>query len=600
MRISLSSGLSITGGGRGKAQAIRAVVFPQIGPLTNGDTLSTAVTWGSYTSGGGLATLRNVATDTRTMDQISASTTQGFFRTHHRARNTITQMRLEFPNWYVQGTEQTPGSNATIYAAVEYPIGATPVRVQFGGVDQGTIPAGGVLLSDPLIIDIPDGAEFAVKSFFESASGIISTVLKGNSAAERWQGGTGALTDQTLTSTNPSTFSTLTYGPSAIVAVSNRPAFIFFGDSRVAGSGEAGGTEYKGEYERTIGPLYAFANASRSGDSVASFVTSNTQRIALANRYFTHILCNYGTNDVVTGSTDATIVANLETVAGLVSGAFYQGTIAPRSSSTDGWTTTVNQTTDASNAKRVSVNASIRAGLTGAAGFLEVADQVETARDSGIWQANFTADGTHATPAGYAAIAASGEVNPIDPITLTTEREMSVNGAAYIAYDGATVVASPDTYRLRETVSNGINTPVAFFSDPQTVAAPALGPNVLTNPDFSTDTVWAKGTGWTISGGRANSVQPNNLGTLTDSTSKTGYLSGETYRVEYTISNYAAGFLTPRFTGGGTDSAPTISANGTYSSDVTLTADRTSFSFLTGGGSGFTGSVDNVSIRQVL
>ena len=43
MRISLSSGLSITGGGRGKAQAITAVVFPQIGTIVAGETIASAL-----------------------------------------------------------------------------------------------------------------------------------------------------------------------------------------------------------------------------------------------------------------------------------------------------------------------------------------------------------------------------------------------------------------------------------------------------------------------------------------------------------------------------------------------------------------------------
>ena len=43
MRISLSSGLSITGGGRGKAQAITAIVFPSIGAITAGETIASAL-----------------------------------------------------------------------------------------------------------------------------------------------------------------------------------------------------------------------------------------------------------------------------------------------------------------------------------------------------------------------------------------------------------------------------------------------------------------------------------------------------------------------------------------------------------------------------
>ena len=44
-------------------------------------------------------------------------------------------------------------------------------------------------------------------------------------------------------------------------------------------------------------------------------------------------------------------------------------------------------------------------------GYFEVADQVETARDSGIWQPNFTFEGIHEVQAGYLAIKNSGAIN---------------------------------------------------------------------------------------------------------------------------------------------------------------------------------------------
>lgn len=362
--------------------------------------------------GGASATIRQIATDSRTMDDKAASFNQGFFRTHHRARDAITSIQLEFPNWYATSTEFAPGADATINVAVEYPIGATPVRVYFGGSDTGTIPDGGTLLSDALEIEIPDGAEFAVKTFFQSTAGIIYTVLKGNNAVEKWQPAVSGLTDQTLTSTNPTTKSTNSYGPSAIIGRSKRPAFFLFGDSKICGSGESGGTEYKGELERTIGPLYAFTNGGRSGSSLPPAPITGFDRRIDAAKYCTHIISNHGINQLA-GYTAEQVVASTESLAGLLSQPFYQATIAPKSSSSDGWTTTLNQTTDARNSERVAFNAAIRAGLDGVAGYIELADVVESSRDSGLWKAGYTDDGAHENATGYAAIVSSGVVDPL-------------------------------------------------------------------------------------------------------------------------------------------------------------------------------------------
>ena len=120
-----------------------------------------------------------------------------------------------------------------------------------------------------------------------------------------------------------------------------------------------------------------------------------------------------------------------------------------------------------------------------------------------------------------------------------------------------------------------------------------LGSELIVNGSFATDTNWTKGTGWTISGGSANSLLPNNLQTLT----QVRAFPAGTYRISFTISNYIAGQLAARFSGGGSDSASSVLANGTYSFLLTATAARTQIDFLTTGGTGFTGSIDDISVK---
>ena len=51
----------------------------------------------------------------------------------------------------------------------------------------------------------------------------------------------------------------------------------------------------------------------------------------------------------------------------------------------------------------------LRAGAVGhpLAGYIEVADTVESARNSGLWKAGYSGDGTHPNTVGATAIAAA-------------------------------------------------------------------------------------------------------------------------------------------------------------------------------------------------
>jgi hypothetical protein len=85
-----------------------------------------------------------------------------------------------------------------------------------------------------------------------------------------------------------------------------------------------------------------------------------------------------------------------------------------------------------------------------------------------------------------------------------------------------------------------------------------LGAEQITNGDFTTDTVWSKGAGWTISDGTAN---VNTTGTFSIA-QPAGIVLDKTYRVTYTIKNYVSGQI--RTVVGGYNVGATNTANGTY------------------------------------
>jgi hypothetical protein len=137
-----------------------------------------------------------------------------------------------------------------------------------------------------------------------------------------------------------------------------------------------------GEVERSVGKAFASINAGFPNEKYADVVAANgyTRRLALS-RYCSHVISEYGINDCSAGTAAATTLANMATFAAMFGGKpFIQTTISPRSTSTDAWATTANQTTvSAANTPRVAFNNAIRGGMAVLSGYIEVADQVESA-----------------------------------------------------------------------------------------------------------------------------------------------------------------------------------------------------------------------------
>jgi len=121
--------------------------------------------------------------------------------------------------------------------------------------------------------------------------------------------------------------------------------------------------------------------------------------------------------------------------------------------------------------------------------------------------------------------------------------------------------------------------------------AVAKGTNLATNGTFDTDTLWSKGTGWTISGGKANVSNSGGASYLTRA--DIAPTIGKRYCVAFTVSNYVAG--TVRFTCGGVN-GQAVTANGDYV-EVFTAVSAVQFSLY--GGTTAVCSFDNVSFEEV-
>lgn len=125
----------------------------------------------------------------------------------------------------------------------------------------------------------------------------------------------------------------------------------------------------------------------------------------------------------------------------------------------------------------------------------------------------------------------------------------------------------------------------------------ALGPELLSNGGFDTDTVWTKGVGWTIATGVATAAAPGANSLLSQPLSLT---TGALYFLTYSVTSYTAGLLTPRFTNAGVTVKNFVGSAsvGTSSGYVTLTGTADALSFNSNAAGVF--SIDNVSLRKVL
>ena len=120
---------------------------------------------------------------------------------------------------------------------------------------------------------------------------------------------------------------------------------------------------------------------------------------------------------------------------------------------------------------------------------------------------------------------------------------------------------------------------------------PEYGTELVTNGSFDTDTDWVKGTGWTISGGTANCDGSSDILRQSDAVP----LNTKFY-VSIEVSNYVSGTLQVKFAPVGY--ALNVTKNGIYT--IVTNGDNSVNDDLQIISTSFNGSIDNVSVREVI
>jgi hypothetical protein len=365
-----------------------------------------------------------------------SGTFSGTYRFFYKVGVSACDLQLVFGNWNNATAspqkDVDPTTTCTLSAAIEDANGVL-FPVTFGGARQVTIGGGATAVCDPVSIEVAAGDQIWVRVFVVSGTYYNTRTYVGYSGGGGLTGttdltgpGSGAVADINtgVPSSGP--------GPMAIIGtplLSGTPtSLILFGDSITGASNDmrvpvtgyfptnpaiAGG----GYIVRGLSGQAGLINGGITGDQIQWFNSNAGHfRRASLTRFARYAFIGYGVNDLFSGRTAAQIQQDLLTLAArcLARGVVKViiPTLTPRASSTDRWTTVGNQTANTTNSmdtNRVTHNTWVRAGgpidpvtlapvAVGTAGallfgkpghpiggYIEVADAVESARNSGKW-----------------------------------------------------------------------------------------------------------------------------------------------------------------------------------------------------------------------
>lgn len=326
----------------------------------------------------------------------------------------ISNLQLVFVNRYLSAVgTSTAGGAFSLKMFVEYPAG-TFTQALFSGSSTVAVSAGARIRSDVVSgLTIPKGSKFWIRTVLSVGSAVSMPMMElnaGSSVLGLDDGNIAA--DQGNSGTIPATTGINTFGPCAIIGTvnaTNARSFLVVGDSLSWGQGDdsaVGAQDSSGFLQRMLGrfgyPCYTWAKGGQQAADVAPITATLNADTASTLMSFTDVILQHGVNDLRLGRTVAQIEADLQTIAATASitgKRIWKTTITPRSTSTDSWATTTNQSPqiDGTMASLNALNADIRAGLPNMANIIEAADAAMSARDSDIHKAPpaGTVDGTH-------------------------------------------------------------------------------------------------------------------------------------------------------------------------------------------------------------
>ena len=348
---------------------------------------------------------------------------------------TQTSFLPVYENYY--GGADAPGANAfTLAAAVE--VGSTIVPFTFGGQHTVALAPGGTAIPDnPIAVPLTSVAYtggagtgsatgFWLRTYISVTSGqsypvnviLANTLVSGEVDGASVAGGADlTLPGSGTVTTGPG--GTYAFGPRAILSRSKTSRlFAAVGDSII--NGQADSPSMYGYIDRAaVATSTPILKVGRPGDTASNFALSTGRfRRAAMIEGATDVFVAYGVNDLNNGGRSAAqLQADLTAIYALLAGMgarVHAVTIGPRTTSSDSFATTVNQVATGSGgtvlpATLAAVNDWIRTKPTNVYDVYDFADLVMSARNSGLWAVDgtankYTPDGTHPGPFTYQSV----------------------------------------------------------------------------------------------------------------------------------------------------------------------------------------------------
>jgi hypothetical protein len=333
----------------------------------------------------------------------------------------ISGLVVALPGWALQANAIAETSDRTMAVSVEYPPG-TVTSFKWSGSRQVYVPASlNNYFSDYLPISIPANTQFNIRTWGQKVTptatwytGVPPTIA----ISEACHFGAG-LTDFTTGTSIPSNDGTGSYCPIGIYGVQATPSPTVgvIGDSIAAGSldnTQANGQ--KGYMQRGLGNGHGWSMVARGGASATGGGFDSTlnpvNQILLP--YCSHYICEVGRNDIFAANiTLGIMLTGLRPIwqQAIASGCKVWGvTVGPTTTSTDGFTTTANQTVFSASAEvvRQQFNTYLRANYAaeGLFGLIDFAAAVEFGGLSmtGLWRVDggvWTVGPTGIHPSAY-------------------------------------------------------------------------------------------------------------------------------------------------------------------------------------------------------
>lgn len=293
---------------------------------------------------------------------------------------------------------------------------------KWGGTRQFTVePMHDFLVSDPINVQIPANTQFFVRVFSQFANTGIALAgsLSGTTITGEGTVRGNGLSDNSLTPVTPGNSGGGFWPPAAILAdlqtSAPLPSLLIDGDSITAGSTDTADAFGRAGYiNKILNNTYCYLSLAKGGMFAQDLAASAPGHYAAAELISaTDVLLELCRNDIwVNGRTAAQVAADLVTIATPLINAgkrVWAFTCPPYTTSTDGFTSAVNQAISSSTNEghRQAYNVDMRANFFshGFAGVIDMAAVIEDPLNPGKWNSAGgvarTADGVHPNAQGH-------------------------------------------------------------------------------------------------------------------------------------------------------------------------------------------------------